>query len=93
VLHILIAALGECRAHAHNPANSLLFDTALLVYDSFLTLSQEIHYVWNRKFRLGTILYVLSRYTMVLYLLIEFIGTSFPSLQVCLGKNSIDAHE
>jgi Family of unknown function (DUF6533) len=93
--HVAIAAFGEYRAHGPNPANSLRFDTALLVYDSLLSLSQEIHYIWNSKLRLGTVLYVLARYTVLLFLLIEFIANSldFPLLQVCLCENSIDSHE
>ncbi|OSD05083.1 hypothetical protein PYCCODRAFT_1363009, partial [Trametes coccinea BRFM310] len=34
----------------------------LLAYDHLLTLSGEIHFVWNRKFSGATVLFVLNRY-------------------------------
>ncbi|KAF9000993.1 hypothetical protein BDQ17DRAFT_1492782, partial [Cyathus striatus] len=38
---------------------------ALLYYDYFLTLGQEIKYIWLGKIRLSTFLYVCCRYAMV----------------------------
>ncbi|KAF9000130.1 hypothetical protein BDQ17DRAFT_1360147 [Cyathus striatus] len=38
---------------------------ALLYYDYFLTLGREIKYIWFRKIRLSTLLYVFCRYAML----------------------------
>ncbi|KAF8480622.1 hypothetical protein JB92DRAFT_1758532 [Gautieria morchelliformis] len=35
---------------------------ALLAYDTLLTLPSEITYIWRRRVRLGTVLYLLARY-------------------------------
>ncbi|KAF8521057.1 hypothetical protein JB92DRAFT_3111438 [Gautieria morchelliformis] len=46
---------------------------ALLAYDTLLTLPSEITYIWHRRVRLGSVLYLLARYPaflvfiMVLY--------------------------
>ena len=58
---------------------------ALLAYDSVLTLSEDVSYVWKKKWKLGTALYVLARYPMPLLCIgAEIIGFffNFPS-QVC----------
>lgn len=41
------------------------FFTALLYYDYFLTFSMEVKYIWRRKFRLSTLLYIWCRYGLV----------------------------
>jgi Family of unknown function (DUF6533) len=68
-----------------NPANSLLLELALLVYDTCLTMRHEIRGVWNKKFKLGAAFYSLVRYPPMLYLLLYVIGNSFmfTSLKVC----------
>lgn len=70
----------------HSRANRLLPRAkALLTYDTLLTLPDEVEYVWCKKFKLGTILYLFARYPMI------FISLATPlvqyidgSLQVCL---------
>jgi Family of unknown function (DUF6533) len=68
-----------------NLADGILLGTVLLTYDTLLTLSIELEYIWGKKFKLGTLLYLLARYGIILYLVllvvIHLIGTSF---RVCL---------
>ena len=41
----------------------MLRETALQAYDSLLTLlAAEVPYIWKRKWKLGTVLYLLARY-------------------------------
>ncbi|KAG6899985.1 hypothetical protein C0995_004560 [Termitomyces sp. Mi166 len=45
---------------------------ALIYYDYVLTLRTEVTYMWRSKFRISTLLYILTRYALVaniLYLL------------------------
>lgn len=37
----------------------------LLVYDSLLTFSEEVTYVWSKKIRLGSILYFCAKYGLI----------------------------
>ena len=55
--------------------------TALLVYDTLLTLSLEVKYIWRKKLKLGSILYVFARYPIVFYLLAPF--PQFQTIKVC----------
>ena len=56
---------------------------ALLVFDSFLTAPLEIMYIWHRKPKLGSILYILARYpTTMLFLGNMYLNLSTVSLQV-----------
>ena len=63
----------------------MLCETVLLAYDSLLTLLEaEVPYIWKRKWRLGTVLYLLARYPTLLYMLISIVSLlSSVSLQVC----------
>ncbi|KAF8509033.1 hypothetical protein JB92DRAFT_2949208 [Gautieria morchelliformis] len=45
-------------------------DNALFAYDILLTLPYEITYIWHRRVRLGTVLYLLARYPALLLLII-----------------------
>jgi len=40
----------------------------ILVYDTLITLPEEIELVWCRKFRLAALFYFLARYPVVLFL-------------------------
>ncbi|KAF8585197.1 hypothetical protein K439DRAFT_1266884, partial [Ramaria rubella] len=42
---------------------------AILAYDTLLTFPSEVRFIWHKKFRLGTILYLLARYPVLLQLL------------------------
>ena len=57
------------------------FQTALLVYDTLLTLSLEVKHIWRKKLKLGSILYVFARYPAVFYLLASF--PQFQTIKVC----------
>ncbi|KAF8478325.1 hypothetical protein JB92DRAFT_1840931 [Gautieria morchelliformis] len=39
---------------------------ALLAYDTLLTLPSEITYIWRRRVRLGSVLYLIARYPALL---------------------------
>ncbi|KIJ25874.1 hypothetical protein M422DRAFT_273106 [Sphaerobolus stellatus SS14] len=43
-------------------AYALLAGFVLLVYDTLLTTAEEVKYIWGRKFRLGSLLYITARY-------------------------------
>ncbi|KAF8461788.1 hypothetical protein JB92DRAFT_2191877 [Gautieria morchelliformis] len=45
---------------------------ALFAYDTLLTLPSEITYIWRRRVRLGTVLYLLARYPAFLSLLLRY---------------------
>ncbi|KIJ40155.1 hypothetical protein M422DRAFT_256984 [Sphaerobolus stellatus SS14] len=40
-------------------------DMAALVYDTLLTLEDEVTLIWRKKFGLGSILYLLARYCII----------------------------
>jgi Family of unknown function (DUF6533) len=52
---------------ACNLANSFRLKMALLAYDSLLTMPLETGYIWKAKFKLGTALYLLTRYPTLLF--------------------------
>ena len=54
--------------------------TALLIYDILLRLPYEVKHIWQKKFRLGTILYLLAQYPLVVVSFSLFI--SFPTIKV-----------
>lgn len=41
--------------------------TALLVYEYYITLSDEVHYIWGKKFSVVSVLFLVNRYTTLLY--------------------------
>jgi Family of unknown function (DUF6533) len=67
--------------------NSSPLAPALFTYDTLLTLSHEVDYIWFKKLKLGTALYILARCSTLLVLSLEvleqFLSTS---LQVCFGQ-------
>jgi Family of unknown function (DUF6533) len=67
-----------------NLADGLSRGTVLLAYDTLLTLSIELEYVWGKKFKLGTLLYLLARHAMILDLVLWAVVLFFdvPSLRV-----------
>ena len=50
--------------------------TALFIYDTLLTFSLKVKYIWRKKLKLGSVLYIFARYPVVLNLL-----TPFPPFQ------------
>ncbi|KAF8575530.1 hypothetical protein K439DRAFT_1268667, partial [Ramaria rubella] len=48
---------------------ALTLTQALLTYDTLLTFPSEVKFIWHKKFRLGTILYLLARYGALVELL------------------------
>ena len=64
----------------------MLREKVVLAYDSLLTLLEaEVPYIWKRKWKLGTVLYLLARYPPLLYFLTYIIifSSNSISLQVC----------
>jgi hypothetical protein len=56
--------------------------TALLTYDTALTMSRELSFIWERKLRLGTLLYLMTRYCLLLYLVLNIVSFSWPESSV-----------
>ena len=46
-------------------------NTVLLGYDTFLTLSQEVRCIWNRKFNFVAVVYVLQRYVSLIVAILD----------------------
>ena len=69
--------------HVYNLANRLLYETALLVYDTLLVLSDEKEHIW-KKVNLGTVLYFFTRYpgslSLLMLVLLKFLNNP---LKVC----------
>jgi Family of unknown function (DUF6533) len=61
--------------------------TALLAYDTLLTLTHEVKYLWLKNFKLGTALYILARHFTLLGLFVDVLSQLWnTSLQVgCFG--------
>ena len=54
------------------------------MFDTLLTVPSEVKNVWSKKPRLGSILYLLARYTTLFYLIWGVcLNTANGSLQVC----------
>ena len=86
--YVLVAATGKytCARMICYPHVLL----ALIMFDTLLSLPSEIKYIWSQKPRLGSILYILARYSTVAVLLIEIYTNLFiTSLQVCENKGFI----
>ncbi|KAF8573382.1 hypothetical protein K439DRAFT_981130 [Ramaria rubella] len=56
---------------------------ALFAYDTLLTLPSEVQYIWSKKIKLGSGLYLLTRYSALLQLgpQVYLNFATFPSLQ------------
>ncbi|KAF8579753.1 hypothetical protein K439DRAFT_1620294 [Ramaria rubella] len=46
-------------------------NVAAFAYDTLLTFPSEVRFIWHKKFKLGTILYLLARYPALLVLLLN----------------------
>jgi Family of unknown function (DUF6533) len=68
-----------------NLADGPTLGTVLLAYDTLLTLSIELEYIWGKQFKLGTLLYLLARYAAILDLVLSVVGLVLEasSLRVC----------
>ncbi|KAF8579103.1 hypothetical protein K439DRAFT_1620794 [Ramaria rubella] len=56
---------------------------AAFAYDTLLTYPTEVRFIWHKKFRLGTMLYLFARYSALLQFLLNvyLYFATFPSLQ------------
>ncbi|KAK7012383.1 hypothetical protein R3P38DRAFT_2790643 [Favolaschia claudopus] len=81
--------------HAYSWMSSKLFEAAsatLLVYELFLTLSDEIKYVWPHRRGLPKVLFILSRYVIPV---MELTGSGYVNGSRRTGKTDvvdIDGH-
>ncbi|KAF8527238.1 hypothetical protein JB92DRAFT_2826313 [Gautieria morchelliformis] len=61
---------------------------ALFAYDTLLTLLSEITYIWHRRVRLGTVLYLLARYPVLLMFIIGvYVDIANITLEVSIEGN------
>ena len=74
-----------CGGHAlYRLLMSHKYTIALFTFDTLLTVSNEVKNVWSKKHRLGSILYLLARYTTLFSLIWTVcLNTVNGSLQVC----------
>ncbi|KAF8528547.1 hypothetical protein JB92DRAFT_2863017 [Gautieria morchelliformis] len=56
---------------------ALVATITLLVFDTLLTLPSESMYIWCRKVRLGTVLYILTRYATLVVFTLELYVSFF----------------
>ena len=83
--YVVVAATGKytCPRMLCYPHDLL----ALIIFDTLLSLLSEIKYIWCQKPRLGSILYILARYsTLALLLILSYTNLFVISLQVCANK-------
>ncbi|KAF8576827.1 hypothetical protein K439DRAFT_1622552 [Ramaria rubella] len=77
---------AELAALIQEQSDSVTFNyvtIASFTYDILLTFPSEVRFIWHKKFRLGTILYLLTRYPTLLEFLLNVYGdfAAFSSLQ------------
>ena len=74
---------------------------ALLTYDTLLTLGDEIRLIWDKRFNLGSALYILARYCAFISSLLPMINDiidisvevwAFPSQITCFAGNDTNTH-
>ena len=58
----------------YNSAKQLSLGTVIVVYDTLITLSHEVEYIWLKNVRLGTILYLSTRYGILIFQGLQVIG-------------------
>jgi Family of unknown function (DUF6533) len=74
-----------------NSTISTACSTALLVYDTLLTLPSEIRYIWCKAIKLGAILYLIARYMpLVVYVILMYTNFSNVSLEVYYFYGSLE---
>jgi Family of unknown function (DUF6533) len=81
--YIQNSAFGKSESDVYDTANRVLLDIALLAYDTVLTLSHEVPYIWLKKTSIGAILYIAARYpSLVGFAITIFLAFSNVSLKV-----------
>ena len=69
------------------------FQIALLVYDTLLTFSLEVKYIWRKKIKIGSILYVFARYPTVFVLLAPFLQFQTIKVSYYSARNIQSSHK
>lgn len=60
-----LSPIGQAASIAQVKISTQVAGFALLLYDSVLTLPEEVNYVWRKKIRLGAIFYFCSKYGLI----------------------------
>ncbi|KAF8524681.1 hypothetical protein BU17DRAFT_63226 [Hysterangium stoloniferum] len=87
-IYVIMASIGQSRAWFWYTLNEI--SAALFTYDTLLTLSREVEHIWKLRpfFRLGTILYLATRYPPLLiwamYLYLQLVNTSITKSALAL---------
>ncbi|KAF8579117.1 hypothetical protein K439DRAFT_1620803 [Ramaria rubella] len=68
-------------------------EIAAFTYDTLLTFPTEVRFIWHKKFRLGTMLYLLARYSALLEVLLTVYldFAVFPSLQLGITNRTCNS--
>ncbi|KIJ54460.1 hypothetical protein M422DRAFT_774773 [Sphaerobolus stellatus SS14] len=73
-------------ANARIVQYSCIAGAVLLIYDTLLTLSEEIKFVWMRRIRISAALYLMGRYAIILALIFSFaLSQEMILLKACNG--------
>ncbi|KAF8532684.1 hypothetical protein JB92DRAFT_2840078 [Gautieria morchelliformis] len=73
-------------------SDKYLVNTALLIYDTLLTLPSEIKHIWCKTVKIGTILYLFARYLlMALFVLAIYDSLSTLSVECNTLTHLLDA--
>ncbi|KAF8507869.1 hypothetical protein JB92DRAFT_2956721 [Gautieria morchelliformis] len=56
-------------------SDKYLVNTALLIYDTLLTLPSEIKHIWCKTVKIGTILYLFARYLLMAFVVLAIYGS------------------
>ncbi|KAF8524692.1 hypothetical protein BU17DRAFT_84772 [Hysterangium stoloniferum] len=81
VNYVITASIGQSRAWFWYSLNEI--SAALFTYDTLLTLSREVEHIWKPRpfFRLGTILYLLTRYPpLLVWTIMIYVNLGNPSI-------------
>lgn len=89
--HLLYAGLSKISSSQLECDNLHERLVAVIVYDTLLTLGDEINLLWRRKLTLGSYLYILSRYGTMASLFISCFSALIETGQVryILGQLTI----
>lgn len=60
-----------------------LYDAALVIYEYLITFCRELDVIWRRKFSGATVLFLLNRYLLFPFLLVDWSNVEDVSLLVC----------
>lgn len=59
------------------------YNTALAIYEYLISFSRELDTIWRRKFSGATVLFLLNRYLLFPFLVVDWSGVEDASPLVC----------